>query len=153
MIIYPSLPSGHTIFCDDIRHETTGKVTFVGTYGAHLYIANVPSVIPRICCAVTYREAPDAVGKVVIRVIHENDDEEQVIGQIEYEIAPGDMPEPDSSEPFTMREGRFFFEFSPFTVPGPGTLKVRAFRDDNEIRLGALAIDLMQPSATAEESA
>lgn len=151
MIIYPSLPSGYTIFCDDIRHETTGKVTFVGTYGTRLFIATVPSIVPRICCAVTYREATDAFGKVAIRVIHEVDEDEKVLGQIEYEISPNDLPEPDCDEPFVMREAKFFFEISPFAVPGPGLLKVRAFRDDNEIRLGSLKIEMGAQEAAGQE--
>lgn len=152
MIVYPSLPSGHTIFCDDIRHETTGKVTYVGSYGTHMFVQSVPAIIPKICCAVTFREAMDSFGKVTIRAIQEIGDEETVLAQLEYEINPGDVPETPSDEPFMMREGRFFFEMSPFAIGGPGKLKVRAFRDDIEIRLGALIIEV-KPEATDETPA
>lgn len=142
MIIYPSLPSGHTIFCDDIRHETTGKVTYVGSYGSHMFVASVPAIVPKICCAVTFREAMDSFGKVTIRAIHETGDEETILAQLEYEINSGDIPEAPSGDPFIMREGRFFVEMAPFAIAGAGKLKVRAFKDDNEIRLGALIIEV-----------
>lgn len=140
MIIYPSLPSGHTTFCDDIRQEITGKATFVGAYGAHMFVASFPAMVPKICCAVTYREAPDVVGQVAIRIIHEFDETETILGELEIEVKAEDLHSINPDEPFFMREGRFFFEFSPFAISGPGVLKVRAFRDGNEVRLGALAI-------------
>ena len=152
MIIYPSLPSGHTIFCDDIRHEVTGKVTFVGSYGSHLYTTSFPATLPRLCCAVTYRESPTIGGAVAVRVIHDTDGEESVVADIKYEIPPELVRENETTEPFVMREMKFAIELSPFQVSGPGQLKVRAFRDDDEIRLGAIIIDL-NPNTTPDEDA
>lgn len=148
MIVYPSLPSGHTIFCDDVRQEVSGKQTLVGTYGAAMYVAEFPAILPQICCVICYREAPDSIGNVAIRVIHEVNDEETVMAEIAFDIPEGTKPPAEMEGPFIMRVGNFVVQLSPFSIEGPGLLKVRAFRDGDEIRLGALKIDLassMQP--------
>lgn len=36
------------IFCDDIRHEVTGKFTLVGCYSDHLLVAEVPTALPKL---------------------------------------------------------------------------------------------------------
>lgn len=106
-----------------------------------MYLHSFPAILPRICCAVTYREKPSLGGKVAIRVIHEVDGEETIAAELEYDAEPTDV-EPDPDDPFVMREGKFFFELSPLEIPAPGKLKVRAYRDDDEVRLGALLIGL-----------
>ena len=45
-------PHVETIFCDDIRDEVSGKVTYVGTYMSHLYAKNFPLSLPKFCIAI-----------------------------------------------------------------------------------------------------
>jgi hypothetical protein len=151
VIVYPSLPSGHTAFCDDVRQEVSGKQTLVGVYGPIMFVSEIPTTLPQIFCVITYREAPDVFGEVAIRVIHEVGDEETVMTEINLDIAKDDLPPPppETAEPFLMREAKFVVPISPFNVKGPGHLKVRAFRGDVEIRLGALKI-LQAPGSDPE---
>ena len=153
MIIYPSLPSGHTIFCDDVRQEASGKQTLVGTYGTSMLVSEFPAMLPQICCVISYREAPEATGKVAIRVIHEINDDETVMAEILYDIPEGSKPPAEMEGPFIMRTGSFLVQISPFAIEGPGLLKVRAFRDDDEIRLGALKISHAPPPQPESDAA
>lgn len=153
MIVYPSLPSGHTIFCDDVRQEVSGKQTLVGTYGSAMYVAEFPAILPQISCVICYREDPESIGSVAIRVIHEVGDDETVMAEIAFDIPEGSKPPAEMEGPFIMREGKFVVQLSPFSIEGPGVLKVRAFRDDDEIRLGALKIDLASTMRTEDQAA
>ena len=141
MIISPSLPSGHTFFCDDLRHEVTGKVTFVGVYGSAMFVGQLPLTLPKLCCVVTYRESPEATGQVSIRVLYETEgSDDRLISDATYEV-PAELELPPS-EKFVMREARLYVELSPLEIKTEGVLKVRAYRDEDEIRIGALKIAL-----------
>jgi hypothetical protein len=143
VIINPSLPSGHTIFCDDIRHEITGKITYVGTYGTHLFTPQFPVTIPKLCCAITFREEPTSLDKVTIKILQEIDKNETLLSELTYDI-PSNLPPfvaTGDSAPFVAREAKFYVEMGNIVFEGVGKLKVRAFRGDDEIRLGALQIE------------
>ena len=51
-------PCGDTIFCDDIRHEITGKVTLVGVYSSHLFVASAFPTKVKLCMRILYQEHP-----------------------------------------------------------------------------------------------
>ena len=145
MIINPSLPGGHVIFCDDIRHEQHGKVTFVGAYSGTMFVnGSLPTTLPKLCMGIVYREEPDSLEPVTIKVTMPNEEDETLIAS--FEMHPqADMIPPPSDE-FTFREARFLFEAPNFTIPHEGTVLVRAYRGDDEIRLGRLNI-VLNPEA------
>lgn len=146
MIIYPSLPSGHTVFCDDVRQEASGKQTYVGTYNSIMFVAGFPATLPQIHCVITYREEVDALGDVAIRVIHEVNDEDTVIAEINISFSDSPPPPTDMTEPFLMKEAKLIVPLSPFNIEAAGCLKVRAFRGEDEIRLGSLKIKEAPPA-------
>lgn len=37
-----------TIFCDDVRHEIGGKMTYVGVYGTTMYVREFPINLPQL---------------------------------------------------------------------------------------------------------
>jgi hypothetical protein len=43
------------IFCDDIRHEVSGKRILVGVYGAEMIVSRFPVTLPQLCIDVTIR--------------------------------------------------------------------------------------------------
>jgi hypothetical protein len=156
--IFPSLPSGHTIFCDDIREEIGGKVTLVGVYSLYLYPAEIPCAIPKICLSIEYREEVFNSDKIVFKVIFEEIEDnikispssprkktgiETVLVEMPVEIPPDAVaPKPKG---FMMRQSRLNLQISPFPIQTRGLLKVRAYRRDEEIRLGTLIIDRAPP--------
>lgn len=40
--------NGVIFFCDDIREEVNGKVTYMGSYGSEVHVSELPSIIPRM---------------------------------------------------------------------------------------------------------
>lgn len=151
--IFPTLPSGYTIFCDDIRHEKSGKRTLVGTYGSHLLVNELPCLLAKICLVVVLREDPNARSATTVKILFQaadlEDDEHTNAGttvpDIGVVIAEQEVRAPDQKgrpkhKGFLMSESHLEFQISPFQIENPGILKVRAYRDDLEVRLGAIVI-------------
>jgi len=45
----------NTIFCDDIRLETSGKVSLIGCYGPTLLAKDLPIRLPKLCAQIELR--------------------------------------------------------------------------------------------------
>lgn len=152
MIIYPSLPSGHVVFCDDIRHEVTGKITFVGTYTNVMYISGtLPAVLPKLCMGIVYRQENDCRDEVTIKVFMPGqEDDAEDVATFKLEAQPNLIPPP--TDEFTFGEFRIFFESPGTPIVQEGRIRVRAYRGDDEIRLGSLIVTL-NPDAGQIEGA
>lgn len=151
MIIYPKLPSGHVVFCDDIRHEVSGKITFVGTYTNVMYInGSLPAVLPKLCMGIVYRQENDCTEDVTIKVFMPGqDDDAENVATFKLEAQPVLIPPP--TDEFTFGEYRIFFEAPGTPILQEGRIRVRAYRGDDEIRLGTLTVAL-NPEANDEKA-
>lgn len=145
MIINPNLPSGHTIFCDDIREEVSGKITLVGVYAAAMYVQEIPSTLPQLCASLVIREKPDSASKVIVRILFESDGEDRLLMETEYSVE-GQLSLPPTEE-FSMREIRLNAKMAHFEIKSEGRLKARAFIDGDEVRLGAMPVQKMPSSS------
>ncbi len=150
MIVYPSLPSGHTIFCDDIRHEMGGKITFVGTYTNVMYVnGNLPAVLPKLCMGIVYRQEQQSLEGATIKIFMPGEDDDNPTAMFHVEPQADLIPPP--SEQFTFNEFRIFFEAPGVLIQEEGRIRVRAYRGDDEIRIGALTVALNPDGAMALE--
>lgn len=66
----PKTPYGYSIFCDDIREEARGKVSFMGIYSGNMILYAAPPVsLPKLMVAVNYFERPgESDAPVEVRV-------------------------------------------------------------------------------------
>ena len=148
MIIQPQIPSGYTIFCDDIRHELAGKTTLVGTYSGELIAYGEGSVtIPQLCLLMILRDDPATFPKALsFRVFRQASTRELLLeANVDVPSAPKDALQPGpfaDADSIKFVEARLEARFTPFVVTEPCQLKVRVFSGDDEIRLGALNIRL-----------
>jgi hypothetical protein len=145
MIINPSLPYGFAIFCDDVRHEASGKVTLVGMYHANMTIfGKAPATIAQMFVAVSVRVDP---GKLpvdgMISIV--DPDAKQPIFETDFHI-PADAAN-INPYPFQVDEGSvrytemvLYVPLRNLTVSKDSRLKVRAIIGADELRLGTLAI-------------
>src|ERR1700730_6660205 len=103
-----SEPFAVSIFCDDIRQEIGGKLSFMGVYYGAMYVPQFPINLPKFCVNVTFYEpkimAEARVVPVLIKVFMPNDAEnapsvEAVLGsgkEIIDLLSPSELPsEPD----------------------------------------------------------
>ena len=64
------ITTGSTVFCDDIRYELDGKVSFMGVYQSVMFVQEeFPFVLPKFGMTFTYSERIGTrSGPVIIRV-------------------------------------------------------------------------------------
>lgn len=148
MIINPSLPSGFVTFCDDIRHEVTGKMTLVGVYNGQMVVGGtLPITLPQICAVITFRFLPPSEPiKPAIKMFISGQDEplfmmetEIAVAQAEAAIAQ-DVPSEEDPDRITFAQMVITPQIQGLVIKEACTLKVRAYIGDDEIRLGALPI-------------
>jgi hypothetical protein len=156
VIINPNAPGGYTIFCDDIRHEITGKTTLVGVYNSQLIVTDsLPVTLPQICAAITLRLLPPEERVKPIIKIFRSDQEEPIfvceadIEPVEPQLLPLRPPHLELDSVTFMQMG-ITAHMQNLVISEPCALKVRAFIGDDEVRLGSLQISV-HPSVTTDQ--
>jgi hypothetical protein len=151
MLLLPNLPSGHSIFCDDIRYEVNGTRSLVGVYGDAINIAsNQPVILPKLCIDITLRIDQKMLPRTMgLLVIFETEDfVETELAKAEFEFPE---MEADSSvaNPFVNRDGLAIAQLSAqmqamnIVISENGRIKVRGVDGDDLIALGSLGVKLI----------
>jgi hypothetical protein len=136
---------GYTIFCDDIRHEADGKITYVGCYSGIMYVhADFPFVVPKFGLSITYMEMKGAYdGDVILRAYFPGDTDkpslEAALDLQKVRNAPL-SPNPDPSEQPLYSAFNTNIILSPLVLSGEGLIKVRIQCGDELLKLGSLRI-------------
>ena len=146
MIRQFSPPGGQTIFCDDIRQEVNGKLTLVGVYGPQMIIlGSFPISIPVLNALIYLRVGSEQGNKAcVVRVIREAETDEILaefkldIPELDIAVQQAQRGKEDSVVSFA--EMRIPVRLSLLTFKEHCRLKVRAYIEDDEIRLGVLDV-------------
>jgi hypothetical protein len=139
---------GYSIFCDDIRNEAGGKLSFVGCYNGVILISEpFPLVLPKLCVHVhMLSPATRPFRSIVVRCYLPGDDKP-------YSEEPIETPQPhDQTElvahlktntgaPLLIVAATSLI-FAPLKLRGAGLMRMRAvIDDDHELRLGSLRIE------------
>jgi hypothetical protein len=141
-------PYGSTIFCDDIRLERSGKVTLVGTYIGELIVnGRLPTNLAKFAMRILYSERPgESDDPVELRIFLPGDEEGAPtlaaaipIDQERAKTPPPDMPDP-------LLTAIMHLEFAPLAIKQEGSIKVRAYRGDLEVKMGQLVVRSSQPA-------
>jgi hypothetical protein len=132
-----------TIFCDDIRHELGGKLSYIGVYSGRLIVPDFPVTLPKLCvavCALTSAERP--FGNLVLRVLKDDDvvtegvlDESQL--STAFEVPVGEA----SAAAERVLALQALFVFSPFHLATPCLLRVQAQTVEGELHGPALMVE------------
>lgn len=143
---------GYTVFCDDIRQEAGGKVTFVGVYTDHMVVhGTFPCLLPKFAMWIQYNQRRDkVVTPVKFAIFLPGDtDEPSIITEIPDEGALQGMknaqdmakayPQQEENSPAFVGLGHRTI-FSPFVIAEPGLILVRAIREDRFLRLGGIRV-------------
>jgi hypothetical protein len=129
----------YTIFCDDVRQETTGKLSFVGVYLNTMVVPSFPIQLPKFCLVMTVRTPErqpfkDLVFKVLL------DDSVLV-----------ELPIPETAlqqniERAQTDDERFLIftavtQIAPLQLAASSVIRARAFADSTELKGGALRVE------------
>jgi hypothetical protein len=139
---------GYSIFCDDIRNEVGGKLSFIGCYNAVMFVSSTfPLVLPKFCAHMTVlTDAGQPFLSVVARcympgetepVIEEKIDTPDPAGQLELAAKAERHPK----EPQYIAVSASLI-LSPACIEVPGLIRIRAVVDGgpDEMKLGSLRI-------------
>ncbi len=138
-------PWGDTLFCDDVRLEEGGKFTIVGMYpsGDIVLHGPLPALLTKLCMLISYWESPgesDEPVKIVITLPGDEPDSPAAtidlpMDQMRKIAPPNDS---DARDPFL--GARANIALAPVVIRQLGRIRVRAFRGEKEIPLGALMV-------------
>lgn len=119
------------IFCDDIRQEIGGKLSFMGCYQGELIVQMAPVALPKLCLYATIWTPKDRPFKsLTLRVVQDDD----------KELARLEIPEEGLAEvslildeTATRKTVSTAIVFSPFAIEKPTSLRLMATTEEGEI--------------------
>lgn len=135
-------PYGTTTFCDDIRTENNGKHLYIGVYqDAIISEQDFPLVLPTFAMAIKVLEPIEDRGRdLIIKVLGTENFSEPIL---EIQL-PNDrwnaIEHPEFDRESHYIGSLFIVKVAGFALNGPGILKVRAYRDSEEFRLGSIRV-------------
>ncbi|MCB1821140.1 MAG: hypothetical protein KDI73_06110 [Candidatus Competibacteraceae bacterium] len=139
-----------TLFCDDIRHEINGKLSYIGVYSGALLVPAFPATLPKLCVSVkVVTPADEPLRSLTLRVLKDDEilqeivlDEEQLASALEVfaELS-------DEERRFRVQMPQFLLEFVPLYLEKACTLRVRALADHSELWGVGLIVDQMLTSS------
>ena len=138
---------GYSIFCDDIRNEPGGKLSFIGCYNAAMFTpAKFPLVLPKLCIHFhIFSPATQPYTSVLARcylpgeTVPISEERIEVPGLQEQTDLIAKLPK-NSTPPFIVVAASLVFE--PLELSEPGLVHVRALINNGpgELHLGSLQV-------------
>ena len=139
---------GYSIFCDDIRNEAGGKLSFIGCYNGVIFISGqFPLVLPKLCVHThVFSPASKPFNSLVVRFYLPGDDtpfSEEAIEtprRSEQSELVANLKTNTDAPLFIVAATSLIF--TPLELKSAGLLRVRALIDARqELRLGSLRIE------------
>jgi hypothetical protein len=139
---------GYSIFCDDIRNEAGGKLSFIGCYNGVIFISGqFPLVLPKLCVHThIFSPASQPFNSIVVRCYLPGDDRpfsEEAIEtprRSEQNELVANLKRNTDAPLFIVAATSLIF--TPLELRSSGLLRVRALIDaEQELRLGSLRIE------------
>lgn len=139
---------GYSIFCDDIRNEAGGKLSFIGCYNGVIFISGrFPLVLPKLCVHThIFSPAAQPFNSIVVRCYLPGDDEpfsEEAI-ETPRRSAQNELVanlKTETGAPLFIVAATSLI-FKPLELKSTGLMRVRAQIDaGQELRLGSLRIE------------
>ena len=155
-LIPQALPRGKAIFCDDIRAELGNKISLMGIYTGSVTIPptiEFPLTLPRMGIAVFWEEPIEGFSEeIAFKASYVPLDSDPFADDVSSLVETHqNLKEIAKSNPVPARvaahskihtrQSAAYMILSPFVVPHPGKLRVRAYRSDGVWMVGAIAIE------------
>ena len=132
-----------TTFCDDIRQEIGGKLSYMGVYSSDLCVGGFPITLPKFCVAIRVMTPADqpfwAIKFRLFRDAEMLAEAEMVEPQ--FEANPGDLdgvPESDRKDMLMTVQGMLVL--APLVLEAPCIFRVRVVTESEELRGPGLRI-------------
>lgn len=145
-------PFGSCIFCDDIRQEVGGKMSYMGAYYGALFAPSFPFTVSKFAIAVTFFEPLEMsvarTWNVPVKLFVPGDDNALASGEVPIvskEAIDAQLKStlPDDLDIPKLVIYQLAFTMAPFIFQMPGRIKMRAIYSDTMIvKLGSLRVEL-----------
>lgn len=132
-----------TIFSDDVRHEISGKTSYIGVYSGKLLAKSFPTILPKLCITLKITTPASNPFKSLTAKIYK-DDEVIATGELpseELDKNQDAIPSDDGVAAKKVSSVQMGFEFSPFVIDNPCMLRVRVENEGKELRGIGLRIE------------
>lgn len=141
-------------YCDDVREEIGGKLSYMGVYGADMVVGGFPVTLPKFCVAlrvVTPADQPFRAVKFQLfrdtdMLAEANMDE----SQLEASQVLNGVPESDRKDMFLAVQGMLVF--APLSLEAPCVFRIRVITESEELRGPGLRV-LLAPQLLVQEPA
>src|SRR5712664_3005049 len=102
-VVRPQTPSGHSLFCEDVRAEDNGKQILIGVYGSYMLVPGFPFFLPTFRIIIRYNERRGVSAEPIkFRVTVPGNEEPIFEGEIpreSIEAATPPSPDPELDDP------------------------------------------------------
>lgn len=139
-----------TLFCDDIRHEINGKLSYIGVYSGTLFVPVFPVTLPKLCISVKIvTPVNEPLRSLTLRVLKDDEILQEIVFDKEQLVSASEVLVELSDEERRLRVQmpQFLLAFSPLHLDKACTLRVRALADHEELRGVGLIIDQISTAA------
>lgn len=138
----------HTIYCDDVRQEVGGKVSFMGVYNSDLVVGGFPISLQKFCAHANIRLPRDTKIKNLSAKIIEG---EKVLADVplpegQLEVMQKTLAETDENKDFQFLNIALSLQFTPLQIEQPAWITTVAIADGREIAGNKLRVRLAQES-------
>lgn len=143
-----------TLFCDDIRHEVSGKVSFIGVYSGALFAPNFPITLPKLCLSVkVVTPVNEPLRALTLRVFRDEETLQEITLDEAQLAEASDMAEemPEDKRSGRVQMAQLMLAFSPIRFDTPCKLRVRVQTEDGELSGMALKIERTPASNNASK--
>jgi hypothetical protein len=140
----------HTLYCDDVRHEVGGKMTFVGAYQGQM-VAEQPGelMLPKLCIVLT-AQTPHSQPFQRLNVKLFRDDE--VLQEMELPIQTLHLKDVANGRPLNFDVMGVIMTLHGLKFEKDSTLRVRVQTESEELSAMGLQVVLKDTSQTAIET-
>ena len=139
---------GYTIFCDDIRTEDGGKLSFIGCYNAAMFTASAfPIKLSKLCVHMHIFSPPSQPYKSVMARCYLPSETTPIAEEAidipslaDQEALLASLPKDSKNHPYIVVAASLVF--APLEISEPGLMNVRALINGGpeELHLGSLMI-------------
>ena len=134
------------IYCDEIRHESNGKLLYIGVYSEVLVVKTFPITLPRLCLSIkAVTPVSEPFLTLTLRVFRDDDNLQEII--VEDDQLPS-LPDFNGGSRDDLENraqvAHFNLVFSPMHLDGPFSLRVRLETESGELEGLALRVEELQ---------
>jgi hypothetical protein len=137
----------HTLYCDDVRMEVGGKMTFVGVYQSDLIVQhNGPVMLPKLCVVATAQTPKEQPFKKLSFKLYRDEEIIQALETGEGDLQNlSSLSEQNPTSAFQVYGA--IITIMPFSVERDCVLRVRAETEGGILTSSALRVKLLAEEA------